>query len=525
MTKPARFATHQRSFIFVLFIFALMNFGGSCQENKNKKDTEDSTSIVTIGADGGIVEGEGGVKIEVPAGAINEATELKITSYTSESDFPDNWAPIPEFVGAIKAEPDGLQFDKPVTITITANQQLTPGATLPLLWWNTDEKRWDATDITATVSDDGMHFTAEVTHFSGYGGGAFSNLLNSGNADAFMASFIAWYQANICKIGDKQIKNNECYEIVGFDFNLTFEINSINDNRIQRVGRKSDNASSPLIMIDYNYDVSKGNSFSGSITMTVVNYYDCAEPDFTLKADQTVLEEDEQTTVRAQLSCDNSPLIGKTIAFDLASGPGEINPGTNTTQSSGEATTTFTAGDEDAVVRSFYTSCESSDVKIFKRTQPITVSESEYVLSISFDQFTTEINFYDTYSYSGSVALETVGSENNLAGSNTFAVTGVGAGGNEGDECSMTIQGSVTFSITGTVESLGDDKKQLKLHVSPNFNTTKTLICPDYPAVTFDFLKGGEAYDMIIPVENGHTIDNTNTTGPITSHMVYVLTY
>ncbi len=506
-----------------LILLVLVALGGCGQDPEPAGPGVDPTSgVATLGPAGGTVATTDGARLEVPAGALSETTTISLTAFDALDELPPSVAPIPAFRGAVHALPAGLQFDAPVTLTVPVSTPMTAGTVFPLLLWNEAQQMWEPTDSLATVAADGKSFSAEIMHFSTYGGGALENLVNGGDADAAMSAFVDWYRAHVLDLGDRRIKNNECFELVGIDFDLTFNIDGTADGRFHRVERTSDYPDAPLVMIDYQLDVSNGHSFSGYVIMNVTNYYDCTAPDFELTADETSLEAGESTTVRASLTCDGAPLVGKTIAFDLASGPGEVSPGTNTTQSSGTATTTFTAGDDDAEVRALYYACEFGDSQVVDATVPIHVGPGDFALAISFEQTTSANDYYDNYSYSGSVALETnPGGSSSVNGTATFPVSGSGAAG----DCTTTIAGTVTFAISGAVERPAGGPEELHLTVSPAFTTTKTILCPDDPPLTFPFLSGGEPYPLELPVENGHTIDETITEGPITNHMVYVLTF
>ena len=84
----------------------------------------------------------------------------------------------------------------------------------------------------ATVADDGMSFSADITHFSGYGGGAVENLVAGGIADEFMSDFISWFRSNVKDLNDITEKDNECFRVTGMDFDLQFDINGNNGFRI-----------------------------------------------------------------------------------------------------------------------------------------------------------------------------------------------------------------------------------------------------------------------------------------------------
>jgi hypothetical protein len=368
-----------------------------------------------------------------------------------------------------------------------------------------------------------MSFSAEITHFSGYGGGAVENLIAGGTADAFMSEFIPWFRSNVKDLNEITEKDNECFRVTGMDFDLQYDINGENDSRFQRIGETSDYADSPLKMVDYIYDTADGHAFSGYVRITVVIYYDCTNPDFLMMADRSVLLEGESTAVEASIRCNDVPLIGKNVTFDIQSGPGVVNPGNMSTNSAGTATTTFTAGDANAVVRAYYYACEAGNSNLMERTVPIAIAADQFNLTITFEQTTSAYEIYDYFSYSGAVPIGVTNDNGDgtadVEGSNTFEVSGSGSVG----DCTTTTEGAVTFTFTGTLVTDSEGKQTLQLIQSPNFSTTKTTNCPDDPPLVNPFLTGGETSSFEIPVENGYTIDQEIPAGPITSHITYIL--
>lgn len=478
----------------------------------------------SIGPEGGAIEDSNGARIEIPPGALDEQQTIKLTAVMNNDELPEGVAPLPCFRGALQLEPDGLSFDAPVTITVPVNTPMTPGDNFFLFYWNETTQIWEQTSLVATVADDGMSFSAEVSHFSTYGGGAVENLVYNHDLQAFIDDFTNWFQKEV-PLGKRKAKDNECFKVVGYDFDLEFDINGDNDGEFWRVGKTSSYTDPPLLMVDYSYDVSNGNSFSGYVRITVTIYYECTEPDFTMMSDRSVLSEGESTGVDASLSCAGTPLQGRSITFDIGSGPGEVNPGNTTTNSAGKASATFTAGDDDSVVKAYYYACEFGDSITMEREWPIATASDQYALQITFSQTTSITDYYDTYSYSGSVAIEMVSDNGdgsaNVAGSNTFEVNGSGAAG----DCTTTLEGSVTFNFSGTLTVNDSGEKKLNLTQTPDFSTSKTIYCPDDTLGPFPFLTGGETSNFSIPVENGHTIEQTISVAPITSHITYILTF
>jgi hypothetical protein len=108
-------------------------------------------AVAVIGAEGGTIEGNG-IALDVPAGALGEATTITIS--TAATPLDENYvalSPVFQF------EPDGLTFEKPVAVRIAA-----PGAETGVVLWTAKHGRtleW-AGYVTAGVG------YGEITHFS-----------------------------------------------------------------------------------------------------------------------------------------------------------------------------------------------------------------------------------------------------------------------------------------------------------------------------------------------------------------------
>ncbi len=508
------------SSVFTLFICLNIGCGGG---GSGDAGSENVVEVTGIGPEGGLVEDAYGAKVVIPENALLDTYDISVSSYIDNDSLPNDWAPIPNIIGAIKLEPEGLTFNNPVTVTIPVSNKIDPGNRFPLLYWNSSTQKWDQTTFIATVADDGMSFSADITHFSGYGGGAIQNLISGGSASAFMSDFMSWFQNNVKKIGDITERKNDCFRLTGMDFDLQYDINGETGSLIERIGETSDYVDPPLKMVDYIYDVTNGHGFSGYVRITVIIYYDCTEPDFQISADQSVLLEGESTSVEASISCAGLALIGKDITFDIKSGPGEVNPGNMAKNSGGKATTTFTAGESNAVVRAIYYSCEFGDSTLMETTAPIAVGPDSFILTISFDQTTSADSYQDYWSYQGAVSIRVTNDNGDgtadIEGSSSFDITGEGSAG----DCTSETKGKVTYNYTGTLltDTTGDQTLQLTQKVS--FDSTKTTYCPDNPPFMNSYPAGSETSSFEIPVENGYTIDQEIPSSAITTHIIYVL--
>jgi len=486
-----------------------------------------------ITTDGGTVTDSNGVSVSIPPGALSESVNISVISYSDNSSSPSGWCPVPGFAGAVEFGPDGLTFLTPVKITIPVSNPKTPGEKFPLILWESGSDTIVQTDFMATVNPDGMSFSAEVTHFCGYGGIDVNYLIEGGDPETFLDLYIEWYQnskkkiraiEDRIKLGDKRAKNNECWEVVGLDFILDWEINGQRDGEMKRVGRSTDNSDAPLIMIAVDWDISDGNSMTVFIQLTIVAYYDCTAPEITVKANPSTLLEGDTSEVSANLLCEGTPMVDKEVQFEVSSGPGKVNPTTATTSSGGDAQVTFTASDENAVVKATNEACTDDTPKTIKSEQEIKIAPTEFTLDISYVQ-TMDIpdNWFDTFSYIGSVPFEVTTTNpdgsGNLDGNKTFEVSG---SGHDYDECTWTTEGNVSFVIIGTLVFPQDSEPMLELTLTPNFNASMTTVCPD-SVITQQYLAGGEPFDYNIPMVDGHTDDNTINEGPITGHITYVL--
>lgn len=516
------------SFLLYVFVGCDAFSPGPAREKERDDEQGDehpgTTASGTVGATGGTVETENGARITVPPGALTQETTITIGSYPNNSVLPATWCPMPGMAGALQLEPEGLQFQTPVEITVPMDADWDPGDQIPLFALNTSSNTWDQTTENVTINSDGRGFSCEITHFSGYGGGSVEGLADGGSLEEFRDQFTDWFRENVLDLGNIRERENECFELVGMDFDLQYEQNSVTGGDVWRVGEKTDNADAPLMMVDYIYDVTNGNTVDGYVRITVTNYYDCTKPMFLMRSDRSILMQGETTSVYADLSCAGTALTGKDITFDIESGPGTVSPGNTTTNASGTASTTFTAGNENSVARAYYYSCPTGDGEMLDREIMIAVAPDQFNLQISYDQTMTQPDYSDTLSYGGTVVIEVTQDNGDgtadVAGSETFPVTGSGTAG----DCSTVTSGSVDLTITGTLITDSEGTQTLDLTQEAYFDYTKTISCPDDPPFENPFA-GGESSHYTLPVENGYTIDQTDNYPGVTNHIVYVLTF
>ena len=112
--------------ISMVLILAMTACGGSKKEkepenNGEKQQIISATTTVSATDGGTIVTEDSTAKIEIPAGAIDEDTEITMTLFEKKS-FPDEDKLVSK---VITFEPSGLVFNKDVTITLTIDSTLT----------------------------------------------------------------------------------------------------------------------------------------------------------------------------------------------------------------------------------------------------------------------------------------------------------------------------------------------------------------------------------------------------------------
>jgi hypothetical protein len=116
---------------------------------------------VLVSADKGGVVSLGRFTVEIPPGALNADTKIEI----SVTD--------PTLV-MCELEPHGIQFNKPVTLTINyggtqAEQMESSSQTLGVHWYNETAGRWQM--VGRYIDTDRNLLEAELEHFSGYAAG------------------------------------------------------------------------------------------------------------------------------------------------------------------------------------------------------------------------------------------------------------------------------------------------------------------------------------------------------------------
>ncbi len=125
---------------------------------------------VTIGSEGGIANSSDGLlSVNIPQGALSGSTIISIQPIT-------NNAPLGIGKG-YRLEPEGLSFEKPVTLTFHYNDELLDSKPAEFLWivFQESDGSWKAM-LKSTVDTNAKTVTVETSHFSDWSLGRFVDL-------------------------------------------------------------------------------------------------------------------------------------------------------------------------------------------------------------------------------------------------------------------------------------------------------------------------------------------------------------
>lgn len=338
---------------FILWVSVITLLG--CPQHKGK----------LITPRGGTVSDPGGVSMIIPAGALARNTYITVTTFHDEAGMPDDGGPLLTFNGAADFGPDGLEFQVPISVTFPSNKPLTPGARFPLFRYDEQNRIWKQTQSMATVSADGRSFSAEITHFSLYGGDGslgeggllddFDNQFgDGGNPEAALDAYYNWLLEQR-PVGYKTVHDGRCVEVVGHFVELTYHVNGVSGDPLRAGGRSSDYT----FMVDYSSETVYKNSTTFYNLFATI-YYDCSDPDFTVTASPSRISKKEQSAITARLICGAEPMVSQPVTFEAIAGLGTVNPTEASTSSGGEAHTTFTAGEENGreSIYAHYITCQ-----------------------------------------------------------------------------------------------------------------------------------------------------------------------
>ncbi|MBN2710028.1 MAG: Ig-like domain-containing protein [Calditrichaceae bacterium] len=325
----------------------------TCSEN-NPVKTEDQTGYTaSVGAEGGVVTDPAGASVIIPAGALDTVQDISIFTYADAAALNSHTVNSP-FSGGADFGPDGLTFNKPVTITITA-AGLTDGLEYAVFVFDQENQKWIQHDSCGTAGTGGTSLTFKTTHFSAYAASLIpgqSSLSSIGDQliaggvpatvfNSFMDQFSQTYG-----LGKKMKSGDQCYEITGVFFDLQGIMNENEFEHTQLIGSDTDFDLTSHLSYFYDCAAQIGESELQLVyEISVTIYWSETEPDFQLTASKNHLEPDQNATITALLKCGAEPVSGHTVNFYL-SGSGSLSSGSAVTNISGEAQITYTAGEE-----------------------------------------------------------------------------------------------------------------------------------------------------------------------------------
>jgi hypothetical protein len=226
---------------------------------------------------------------------------------------------------------------------------------------------WAATPVVATVDADGMSFTGAVTHFSFFSGltgsggllGPVDEELCAGaDAASILATFQQLFRAEIAKVGDHGIWDQECREVVGLHWDLHAESGGGAADIMTLEGQEGDEST----MVSWQVTCSTGENAGNALDAIVNIHHSCSPPDLAVAAEPSDIGTGGSSTVTATVSCDGQPMAGRNVSFECFGPPG-IEAGQATTNAADQARITYTNEGEEgrASVHAHHEACAGTD--------------------------------------------------------------------------------------------------------------------------------------------------------------------
>lgn len=125
-------------------------------------------AVTVIGSQGGThVNSTGNIEITVPAGALSEEASISVTEFHRGEDLGGVLPEISFFTYAMDFQPDGLTFDKPITVRMENTRGFAPGSEIPVGHFSETTRVWEHIGM-AVVDESGDYLIAEnmIDHFS-----------------------------------------------------------------------------------------------------------------------------------------------------------------------------------------------------------------------------------------------------------------------------------------------------------------------------------------------------------------------
>lgn len=423
----------RKSIFTLLLSLIIIHLLLGCRENNDDDDASSfNTNTGLIGTEGGTITTASGAVIVIPPGALDSSTTITITSYDTQSNLPEYTYIMGNFIGGLVLSPDGLNCQKPVTITIPLNDTITSGMEVKLFLYDDGDadnsnypanySGWQQTDFTGTVSSDGKSVVAQIDHFSTYvitmGSDGTSLDILGDMVETFgdnglgvdFANYQTYFESTVEKLGDLHahdvpthlrtwIKGDsptgfikgeliptgfgyDCYKVVGIDYILYHNMGLLFENPLRNFkGTKGE------IYFCYNYfkDRFLPDGALLNYELFIYVYKDRTPPAINLTAARTTVKKGEQTNITGCLSCGADKMKDQDVYFSVNS-LGSINPTQKTTNNNGDATIRFTAGNDEgtAAVTGEYNAHNKDQIEVISDGVNITIKEEPTIENWSF---------------------------------------------------------------------------------------------------------------------------------------------
>ena len=219
---------------FIILFLLMMLLAGSIFISCRQFFLSDAIGYIpvyskVIGPDGGTVSDPRGASVIIPAGALDEDTEITIKTYTNSAGISRDHGVVP-FPGGADFGPDGLAFNVPVTITIPSSVSLVEKQGHALFTLSGDS--WQDTNTAALPGTDTTFLTAEVDHFTPYVSCLFSPGLlakfkgyySGGDSYYPFMYFVSWFLNTTSIYGMTVETDTDIYDCVGVFFDLQYTV-------------------------------------------------------------------------------------------------------------------------------------------------------------------------------------------------------------------------------------------------------------------------------------------------------------
>ena len=300
-------------------------------ESTAEDDSDHNYENYVVSPAGGSHTFDSGISIDVPSGAVNKDTEIRISklepSY-SASLLEDIGRQQEDVLVGFSAEPLGLSFERPVTITLPIS--LEPGTFLFFHSINLEDESFEP-----AVGDFYCDPAADEVSFEviGFGSGTTRSARDGANA-AGDYSGLTVEQIAENKRGEANCAAEPCkcgaYKATQTDTSV--------------ICQKGDcEVRESTVSIEY-FDC-EGSPVEES---TFKEMSSKCLPEMTLTAESTELSPGESTQLTANISLACGTLEEQSVDFSIG-GQGVVSPTNKLTDTAGNAVTTFTAGEEEGV--------------------------------------------------------------------------------------------------------------------------------------------------------------------------------